>query len=142
MISYPDAPYRPDNFRVTAVGSNWVHLLWDCSSYTADSAYLFRRYDIFVIDCQNGTVFTLPFAPASYDVCSYNVTGLQDETLYEFTVAAVSEMCEVFARSQNSDLARSITAAKGKFHTLKQYTVAAELNCPITEPHTIHAHDV
>ena len=114
MISYPDAPSRPNNLHVSDIGSNWAHLSWDCSSYSAESAYLFHRYDILVIESQNGTGYIIPFSPASYDVCSYNVTGLHDETSYEFSVTAVSEMCEVFVRSQSSDLARSNTKPKGK----------------------------
>ena len=117
MISYADAPSRPDNLQVSGIGSNWAHLSWDCSLYSAESAYLCHRYDIFLIDSRNGTgcIYSVSFSPASYDMCSYNVTGLQDETSYEFSVAAVSEMCEVFARSQSSDLARSNTKPKGKY---------------------------
>ena len=114
MISYPDAPSRPDNLHVSSIGSNWAHLSWDCSSYSAESADLFQRYDILVIESQNGTGYILPFSPASYDMCSYNVTGLHNETSYEFSVAAVSEMCEVFVRSESSYLAKSSTKPKGE----------------------------
>ena len=111
---YPETPSQPDNLRVSDVGSNWAQLLWDSSaSYTAESAHLFHRYDILVIDSWNATGYVLPFAPASHNVSSFNVTGLRDETSYEFSVTAVSEKCEVYARSQTSNLARSITKPKG-----------------------------
>ena len=110
----PDAPSQPDNLRVSDIGSNWVQLLWDSSaSYTAESAHLFHCYDILVIDSRNATGYVLPFAPASHNVSSFNVSGLQGETSYEFSVTAVSEKCEIFARSQTSNLARSITKPKG-----------------------------
>ena len=127
-------PDKPNNLRVSDIGSTWAYLQWDSPSDTAESASLFSRYEISVINSRNGTGYILPFSPMTINMSSFNVSGLQHETLYEFSVITVSETCDVFARSLLSSSVCSTTKSLGIIPIMHAHS-----NCIC---HTIHIHDV
>ncbi len=106
-------PRRPENLLISAIGSSWAYIQWESPSDSADLSSVFSHYEISVIDSRSGNGYVFPFSPVHINTSFLNVTGLQYETLYEFSVTAVSETCGILARSLSSNLAHWTTKHQG-----------------------------
>ena len=109
-------PSRPEKLRILEIGSSWANLQWESPSDSAELNLVFSHYEIAIIDSRNGSGYIFPFIPIHINTSSFNVTGLQHETLYEFSVTAVSRFCSILARSLSSNLVHSTTKLQGIIH--------------------------
>ena len=96
--------------RISGIGSSWAYLQWENPPDSAELRSFFSHYEISVISSRNGSGYVFPVVHRD---TSFNITGLQHETLYEFSITAVSETCGFLARSLSSDLAHSTTKVQG-----------------------------
>lgn len=114
IATFPTVPpSRPEKLYISGIGSSWAYLQWESPSDSAESNSVFSHYEITVIDSRNGSGYVFPLSPVHKNISFSNITGLQHETLYEFSVTAVSETCGILARSLSSNLVHSTTKSQG-----------------------------
>ena len=111
FLSVP--PTKPEKLHISQIGSSWAYLQWESPSDLAKSSSVFSHYEIAVIDSRNGSGYVFPFNPMCINMSSFNITDLQHETLYEFSVTTVAETCGILARSLSSNLVHSTTKFLG-----------------------------
>ena len=123
-------PSRPENLRILEIGSSWTSLQWECPSHSAESSSIFSHYEITVIDSRDGIGNVSYFSPEFeyMNISFFNLTNLQHETLYEFSVTAVSKFCGILARSLSSNLVHSTTKPQGITIFQCRYIMHLELN--------------
>ena len=113
-ITFPTVPpSRPEKLHISGIGSSWAYLQWESPSGSTEPSPAFSHYEITVIDSGNGSGYVFPLTPVHKNILFSNITGLQHETLYEFSVTAVSETCGILARSLSSNLVHSTTKFRG-----------------------------
>ena len=95
------------------IGSTWVYLQWEAPPIMSNSESMLFRYDIIVTNSRNGTGRVVPYSPMTFNMSAFNVTDLQHETSYVFSVMALSENCGTFAKSQASTMVYSTTKPLG-----------------------------